>query len=297
MPSRTSEKPYVEANLNVARRRLRFLRKVGIGYLHLNRPTGTLSAGEAQRIQLASLLGSGLTSLTILVDEPSRGMHPTELKALLEALKELRDEGNTVIIIEHDLLFILAADHVIDLGPGAGAQGGRVVAEGKPEEIMKTDTATGRCLSAHSLKTSIQRGGLQDWIWTNGRRKPQDWMKIKGARAHNLRGDEVRFPLRSLVGVCGVSGSGKSTLLIDTLGRALVKRLHSSSFAREPLEPGEYDSIENTPKRTFLVDQSRRGIRSPAVFLGLTKVMQRIYADSDDAQALGLDKKTLSKPC
>ena len=297
LPSPISEKPYVEANLNVARRRLRFLRKVGIGYLHLNRPTGTLSAGEAQRIQLASLLGSGLTSLTILVDEPSRGMHPTELKALLEALKELRDEGNTVIIIEHDLLFIRAADHVIDLGPGAGAQGGRVVAEGKPEEIMKTDTATGRWLSAHSLKTSIQRGGLQDWIWTNGRRKPQDWMKIKGARAHNLRGDEVRFPLRSLVGVCGVSGSGKSTLLIDTLGRALVKRLHSSSFAREPLEPGEYDSIENTPKRTFLVDQSRRGIRSPAVFLGLTKVMQRIYADSDDAQALGLDKKTLSKPC
>ncbi|UCD96547.1 MAG: hypothetical protein JSV35_00385 [Candidatus Bathyarchaeota archaeon] len=297
IPPLTSESPYVDDSLRVAQRRLRFLRKVGIGYLHLNRPTGTLSAGEAQRIQLASLLGSGLTSLTILVDEPSRGMHPSELQALLEALQELRDEGNTVIVIEHDLLFIRAADHVIDLGPGAGTYGGKVVAQGKPEEIMKADTATGKWLTSHLLKPGVKQYGLQKWIWTNGRRKPQGWMKITGARAHNLRGEEVRFPLRSLVGVCGVSGSGKSTLLIDTLGRALVKRLHSSSFAREPLEPGEYDSIENNPKRTFLVDQSKRGIRSPAVFLGLMKVMQRIYANSDDAQALGLKKQALSKPC
>jgi excinuclease ABC subunit A len=122
-------------------------------------------------------------------------------------------------------------------------------------------------------------------------------MEIKGAQAHNLRGGTFRFPLGTLTGVCGVSGSGKSTLLIDTLGRALVKKTHSSSFAREPLEPGVHDSIENAPARARVVDQSRRGIRSPAVFLGLIKPLQTIYADSDDAQALGLDTSALKKRC
>jgi excinuclease ABC subunit A len=122
-------------------------------------------------------------------------------------------------------------------------------------------------------------------------------MEIKGARANNLCGENVQLPLGTFIGICGVSGSGKSTLLIDTLGRALVRKLHTSSFAREPLEPGKHDSIENAPKRAFIVDQSRRGIRSPAVFLRLRKHMRKIYADSDDAQALGLDKRALSKRC
>jgi len=286
-----------ETSLDIARRRLRFLRQVGIGYLHLNRPTGTLSAGEAQRIQLASLLGSGLTSLTILIDEPSRGMHPSELEALCEALQELRNEGNTVIVVEHDLLLIRAADHVIDLGPGAGALGGKIVAEGTPDEIIKMKTVTGRWLKDYTQRLTSQRRGLQDWIWSNQRRQPQKRMEIRGARGHNLSGEDVQLPLGTLIGLCGVSGSGKSTLLIDTLGRALVKKLHSSSFAREPIEPCEYDSIENAPKRTFLVDQSRRGIRSPAIFLGLVKPLQKIYADCDDAQAMGLDEGALSKRC
>jgi len=122
-------------------------------------------------------------------------------------------------------------------------------------------------------------------------------MEIKGARAHNLHGDDVLLPLGTFTGICGVSGSGKSTLLIDTLGRALVKKSHSSSFAREPLEPGEHDSIENAPKRAFIIDQSRRGVRSPAIFLGLIKPVQKIFADCDDAQALGLDERALSKRC
>jgi excinuclease ABC subunit A len=297
VPTPLSEIPLVETNLKIARRRLRFLCQVGLGYLHLNRPTGTLSAGEAQRIQLASLLGSGLTSLTILIDEPSRGMHPSELEALLEALQELRDEGNTVIVVEHDLLLIRAADHVIDLGPGAGALGGKIVAEGKPDEIIEANTITGNWLHDDTLKLASKRKGLQDWIWPNQRRKPRAWMEVKGARAHNLCGEDVQLPLGTFIGVCGVSGSGKSTLLIDTLGRALVRKLHTSSFAREPLEPGEHDSIENAPKRAFIVDQSRRGIRSPAIFLGLIKPMQKIYADCDDAQALGLDERALSKRC
>ena len=120
---------------------------------------------------------------------------------------------------------------------------------------------------------------------------------VKGARANNLHGDDVKFPLGAFTGICGVSGSGKSTLLIDTVGRALVRQLHSSSFAREPLEPGEHDSIINAPKRTLLVDQSRRGIRSPASFLGLLRPLLKIYLNSDDAQALGITEKELSKPC
>jgi excinuclease ABC subunit A len=297
VPTPSSEIPLAQTSLNIARRRLRFLRRVGLGYLHLNRPTGTLSAGEAQRIQLASLLGSGLTSLTILIDEPSRGMHPTELEALREALQELRDEGNTVIVVEHDLLLIRAADHVIDLGPRAGASGGEIVAEGKPDEIIKAKTATGKWLKDSTLRSMPKRGSLQGWILPNQRRKPKGWMQIKGARAHNLNGDDVQLPLGTFIGICGVSGSGKSTLLIDTLGRALVKKSYSSSFAREPLEPGEHDSIENAPKRAFIIDQSRRGVRSPAVFLGLVKPVQKIFADCDDAQALGLDELALSKRC
>jgi excinuclease ABC subunit A len=297
IPTPSLKIPLTQTSLNIARRRLGFLRQVGLAYLHLNRPTGTLSAGEAQRIQLASLLGSGLTSLTILIDEPSRGMHPSELEALREALRELRDEGNTVIVVEHDLLLIRAADHVIDLGPGAGALGGEIVAEGKPDEIIKAETATGRWLQDCTLRSTSKRRSFQNWIRPNRRRKPRGWMEIKGARAHNLHGDDVQLPLGTLTGICGVSGSGKSTLLIDTLGRALVKKSYSSSFAREPLEPGEHDSIENTPKRAFLIDQSRRGIRSPAVFLRLAKSMRKIFADCDDAKALGLSDQALNKRC
>ncbi|MFX1492542.1 MAG: ATP-binding cassette domain-containing protein, partial [Promethearchaeota archaeon] len=297
IPSPATDIPLLETSLQIIRKRLRFLRQVGIGYLHLNRPTGTLSAGEAQRIQLASLLGNGLTSLTILVDEPSRGMHPSELEALLQALQELRDEGNTVIVVEHDLLLIRAADYVLDLGPGAGINGGKLVAQGKPADIIKAQTLTGKWLQADQQKKLSRKVGLHQWMTTAQRRQPQDWMVINGARANNLRGEKVRIPLGTLTGVCGVSGSGKSTLLIDTIGRALVKQVHSSSFAREPLEAGEYDSISSQPKRTLLVDQSRRGIRSPASFLGLLKPLVQIFSDSDDAEALGVSKKDLSKPC
>jgi len=290
IPSPTSEVPLVETSLGVVTRRLRFLRQVGIGYLNLNRPTGTLSAGEAQRIQLASLLGSGLTSLTILIDEPSRGMHPSELEALRDALLELRDQGNTVIVVEHDLLMIRAADHVIDIGPGSGALGGEAVAEGRPADISRTKSVTGKWLQSDSPGFSAREE-------RPSRRKARDWMIIRGARENNLRGGTVRFPQGTLTGVCGVSGSGKSTLLIDTLGRILVKKSHTSSLAREPVDPGAYDSIENTPLKTFIIDQSRREIRRPATFLGLVKPLLRVYAESDDARALGLDERELGARC
>jgi excinuclease ABC subunit A len=131
----------------------------------------------------------------------------------------------------------------------------------------------------------------------NGHRKPQDWLVIQGARANNLRGETVEIPLGTLVGVCGVSGSGKSTLLIDTLGRALVQQKHTTSFAQEPSEPGEHDAIEGAPGRAVLVDQTRRNVRSPAIYLGLAKPLLKLYAASQDAQALGLDEKQLGRPC
>jgi excinuclease ABC subunit A len=278
--------PFAGTSLGIARQRLRFLQQVGLGYLHLNRPTGTLSAGEAERVKLAGLLGSGLTSLTVLLDEPSRGVHPSELEALLEALRELRDEGNTVIVVEHDLLLIRAADWIIDLGPGAGTAGGKIVANGTLQEIVEADTLTGKWLR-----------GEQGEVPAGERRPPRSWLTIKGARANNLRGETVKIPLGTLTGICGVSGSGKSTLLIDTLGRALVHQKYTTSFATEALEPGKHDVIEGAPARVLLVDQSRRGIGSPSRFLGLTKPLLKMYADGDDAKALGIEEKQLSRRC
>jgi len=274
--------------LETVRKRLHFLIAVGLGYLHLDRVAGTLSAGEAQRIRLASLLGSGLTSLTLLLDEPTRGLHPCEVDALIGALDGLRREGNTVIVVEHDPQVMRAADWVIDMGPGAGRLGGRVVAQGTPAEVTQADTLTGKWLRAPLAIPDSSRPA---------RRIPHGWMMITGARANNLKGETVRFPLGVLTGVCGVSGSGKSTLVIDTLGRALAPKKQTTSVAYEPVDPGEHDAIEGAPGRVLLVDQSRAGVSSPAGFLGLVQPLQSLYADSSDARALSLTQEQLSSRC
>jgi excinuclease ABC subunit A len=281
-----TEERVAGASLRTARRRLRFLLQVGLGYLHLNRVSATLSAGETQRIKLAGLLGSGLTSLTVLLDEPARGLHPSEVEALLAALVELRDEGNTVIVVEHDPVLIRAADHLIDLGPGAGAAGGEIVAQGSPEGVAQANTPTARWLRGER-RTEAPRS----------RREPHGWLTIRGAQANNLCGEDVRLPLGTLVGVCGVSGSGKSTLLIDTLGRALAPKKQTTSVAYEPIEPGAHDAIAGAPARTIVVDQARAGVTNPADFLGLSRPLRALYAASDDAQALGLDEKQLARGC
>ncbi|MDH5687241.1 MAG: ATP-binding cassette domain-containing protein [Candidatus Bathyarchaeota archaeon] len=294
----------VDGSLRTILKRLRFLLQVGLGYLHLNRVSGTLSAGEAQRVKLAGLLGSGLTSLTVLLDEPSRGMHPSEVEALLDALRELRDEGNTVIVVEHDPVVIQAADQLVDMGPGAGVAGGRIVAVGKPHQVAKGDTLTAKWLRGERRINSGRRASLDlfDFVAESSgvkvkRRKPKGWLTIRGAKANNLRGETIRVPLGVLVGICGVSGSGKSTLLIDTVGRALAPKKITTSVAHEPMDPGEHDSIEGAPKRTILLDQAPRGIRSPGLFLDIFEPLLRIFAESDDAKALGLDQKELSKRC
>ena len=277
--------PIVKSNLSTARRRLQFLLQVGLGYLHLYRPAASFSAGEAQRLALAGLLGSGLTSLTVLLDEPTRGLHPSEVHALVGALRELRDEGNTVIVVEHDLELIRAADHLIDVGPGAGAAGGEIVAQGPPDWVARADTVTARWL----------RGERQPTL--AARRETRGWMTIKGARANNLRGTDVRFPLGVLAGLCGVSGSGKSTLLIDTLGRALSPQKQTTSVAYEAVDPGVHDTIEGAPARVILVDQAKKGVHSPANYLGLNDPVHRLYAESADAIAFGLDEKQISRGC
>jgi excinuclease ABC subunit A len=291
----------IAPSLHATLRRLRFLLQVGLGYVHLDRSTNSLSAGEAQRIALAGLLGSGLTSLTVLLDEPSRGLHPSEVDALLEALLELRDHGNTVIVVEHDMELIRAADHLIDMGPGAGAWGGSVVAQGTPAQVAELDTITARWLRGERRPVRRVLCGPDASVAPH-RLHPVDvpnprWMVIRGACANNLHGVDVRFPLGALVGICGVSGSGKSTLLIDTLGRALAPAKQTTSVAYEEVDPGEHDAIEGAPGRVILVDQARKGVRSPANYLGLNGPIHELYAQGEDAEALGLDAKALGQPC
>lgn len=271
-------------NLGIVKRRLRFLQQVGLGYVNLKRVSATLSAGEAQRIKLAGLLGSGLTSLTVLMDEPTRGLHPREVNALYDALRELRDEGNTVVLVEHDMEIIEKADHIIDMGPGAGTHGGEVVAQGPPEQIIDSGSITGKWMKEAEFEKREPR-------------TPSGWITILGASENNLRGNPVKIPRKVLTGVCGVSGSGKSTLIIDTLGRALNPKKQITSVAREPLDPGAHDSIENTPKSTLIIDQTRRGIQSPARFLGVDKQLGRIYAKTPEATAMGLDAKRITSKC
>ena len=283
LPNESTRTIYV--SLQAAIKRLRFLAQVGLGYLNLARPAGTLSAGEVQRVRLAGLISSGLTSLTLLLDEPTRGLHPIEVQALLGALFAIRDEGNTVIMVEHDPAVIRAADHLIDIGPGAGVKGGRVVVQGKPDELISGPGLTAEWLSGRRKMSA------------RSRRRPVEWLSIDGAVENNLKGDEARIPLGVLAGVCGVSGSGKSTLIIDTLGQVLAPRKQTTSVAYEPVLPGKHNLIVGAPSRTLLVDQSRSGLHSPAAFLGLSEPIRRLFAESESAQTLGLDAQQLAPNC
>jgi excinuclease ABC subunit A len=278
--------PGALSSLRAAINRLQFLVQVGLAYLHLDRPAGTLSAGEVQRIRLAGLLGSGLTSLTLLLDEPSRGLHPGEVGALLDALRSLSRAGNTVIVVEHDPLVIRSADYLVDMGPGGGRDGGRLLAAGPPEQVLSQDTLTARWM----------RGERRQPVMTP-RKSPVAWLEIAGARANNLKGERVRLPLGVLAGVCGVSGSGKSTLIIDTLGRALAPRKQTTSVAYEPLDPGEHDAILGAPARTLVLDQSRAGVTSPAAALGLIQPLREAFAGTAAAHALGLTAEDFSPRC
>ncbi|WP_309098071.1 excinuclease ABC subunit UvrA [Streptomyces sp.] len=222
--------------------RVRRLVDVGVGYLTLAQATPSLSAGETQRLRLAALLGSGLTGVLYVLDEPTIGLHPSDTARLIDVLRRLRDLGNTVLVIEHDLEVLRAADHVVDVGPGAGRDGGRIVAAGTPREVAQTEgSVTGAYLSGRLPAPRSRARGDGDTA-----------VVIRGARAHNLKDLTVRIPLRRLVTVTGPSGSGKSTLLLDILGRAA--RRHFDRAGEHPAEHDGVDGWEHLSK-AVLIDQ------------------------------------------
>ncbi|MFA6373741.1 MAG: excinuclease ABC subunit UvrA, partial [Methanothrix sp.] len=257
--------------------RLGFLEHVGLAYLTLSRNAGTLSGGEAQRIRLATQIGSNLTGVLYVLDEPSIGLHQRDNARLIETLKKLRDLGNTLIVVEHDEETIRSADHVLDIGPGAGIHGGYVVAEGTPQEIeMSAESLTGQYLSK---KKTI---GVPA-----NRRKSNTFIRLLGCKENNLKDIDAAIPLGVLTVVTGVSGSGKSTLIYDTLYRALMKKIYKSS-----VEPGEYDEIlfDSEVDKVIVIDQSpigRTPRSNPATYTKIFDPIRLAFAETKEAKVRG----------
>jgi excinuclease ABC subunit A len=265
--------------LKEIRERLRFLVDVGLDYLTLSRNSGTLSGGESQRIRLASQIGSGLTGVLYVLDEPSIGLHQRDNERLLETLRRLLDLGNTVVVVEHDEDAILQADHVVDVGPGAGVHGGRIVAQGTPSQVMANpDSLTGKYLT----------GELAVALPPQRRRKQKGKaLKLAGARGNNLKDVSVEIPLGLFTCVTGVSGGGKSTLLIDTLYKAIARRLNGA------LEhPAPYDRLEGLEliDKVIDIDQSpigRTPRSNPATYTGAFTPIREWFAGLPEAKARG----------
>jgi excinuclease ABC subunit A len=267
------------------KKRLRFLENVGLGYLTLDRRSDTLSGGEEQRVRLATQIGSGLSGVIYVLDEPSIGLHPRDVSKLIRTIKDLRDLGNTVLVVEHDEETIRSADWIIDLGPGAGVYGGEVVACGTLEDITSNPSSiTGAYLS-----------GRKSMPLPRARRQPKgEYIKIVGARANNLKNITVNIPLGLLVVVTGVSGSGKSTLVFDILYKALAKKLYGS---RE--DPGEHTAIYGMEyiDRIIDVDQSpigRTPRSNPATYTGVFTYIRDFYAKLPEAKAKGFKPQHFS---
>jgi excinuclease ABC subunit A len=268
-----------ERILKEINQRLQFLIDVGLDYLALDRSADTLSGGEAQRIRLASQIGAGLVGVMYVLDEPSIGLHQRDNRRLLDTLQSLRDMGNTVIVVEHDEEAIHSADHVVDMGPGAGAHGGRVVAQGKPE-VVASDSAslTGQYISGR------RQIGVPD------ARTPIDEnrvMRLRGARGNNLKGIDLEVPLGLMTCVTGVSGSGKSTLVNDTLYRIAARELNDANT-----DPAPYDSVEgfNHLDKVVDIDQSpigRTPRSNPATYTGLFTPIRELFAATQEARSRG----------
>lgn len=264
--------------------RLQFLIDVGLDYLSLSRATGTLSGGEAQRIRLATQIGSGLVGVAYIMDEPSIGLHQNDNEKLLATLKHLRDLGNTLIVVEHDEDTMLAADYVVDIGPGAGEHGGEVVAAGTAKEIMKNkDSITGKYLS-RKLQVPVPET----------RRKPTGFIKVVGAKENNLKNIDVKFPLGVFTCVTGVSGSGKSSLVNEILYKSLARKLN-----RARIIPGKCKGIEGIEQldKVINIDQSpigRTPRSNPATYIGMFDMIRDLFAATVDAKERGYKKGRFS---
>jgi excinuclease ABC subunit A len=266
--------------------RLRFLEDVGVDYLTLERSTKTLAGGEAQRVHLATQIGSGLVGIIYILDEPTIGLHERDILRLIKTLKSLRDIGNTVILVEHDFKSILSADWVIDLGPGAGTRGGKVVFEGTPDDLKKDGkTLTGKYISG---KEKIPIPSKRN------KKEKGKTIEIVGAQGNNLKNINVEIPLNCFVCVTGVSGSGKSTLLIDILFRALARTFHGSRYL--PLEHEKIEGLENIDK-VIDIDQSpigRTPRSNPATYTGVFDPIRNFYAELPASRVRGYDKGRFS---
>ena len=265
--------------------RLNFLKNVGLEYLNLSRSAGTLSGGEAQRIRLATQIGSRLSGILYVLDEPSIGLHQRDNEKLINSLKEMRDIGNTLIVVEHDTDTILAADYVVDIGPHAGRDGGHLVFAGTVDELKKCDKSiTGRYLSGKE-KIEIPKKRRKG----NGKS-----IKITGCSENNLKNINVEFPLGKFICVTGVSGSGKSTLVNEILGKTLTSTIYSSKD-----KPGQYKSIkglENVDKVVNITqDPIGRTPRSnPATYVGVFDAIRDVFAETREAKIRGYDKGRFS---
>lgn len=263
--------------LKEIRSRLKFLLDVGLDYLSLNRGSATLSGGESQRIRLATQIGSQLVNVLYILDEPSIGLHQRDNIRLINSLKQLRDAGNSVIVVEHDKDIMTSADYIVDIGPGAGVHGGEVVFQGKPADMLKSHTLTSSYLSGDRMikVPETRREG-------NGK-----WLTVKGATGHNLKNVDLRIPLGRFIAVTGVSGSGKSSLINGTLHPILSKKFYRS--LREPLPYASIEGIENLDK-VITVDQSPLGRTprsNPATYTGVFADIRKLFVELPESKIRG----------
>ena len=267
-------------------KRLVFLKKVGLGYITLDRASNSLSGGEFQRVRLATGIGSGLTGILYILDEPSIGLHPRDTARLIAALRELQSQGNTVLVVEHDEAVMLAADWLIDVGPGAGSRGGEIIAEGTPRQVAENELSiTGRYLSGRERRVLTQRH--EGTETAGGKKAERGKIVLGGVTTHNLKNVSVEFPLGNLIGVSGVSGSGKSSLINETLTPAILRRLGLA--AKKPGPFTQLSGVEQIDK-LIEIDQSPLG-RSPksnaATYSGVFDEIRKVFAATKEAKALG----------